>query len=359
MDLNNDGFIYFKLPKYLTNNSARININEIEITPCNDRSIAYINYKYNIDVKERSELDDVTGNLQKILTFDTGIVNILTGISKGLDNPIIYKGGYIMHINHRYKYLIEKVYYTALNRALKEKDFKKYRDIKRQISRFWRRREMIIKDHFNKMSRDVINKCKEAGIEEIIIGYNVNWKQNVNMGKKMNDQFYKIPYRELINMLKYKAEENNIKVIENEESYTSKTDAVNWETVEKHDTYSGKRGPRGLFRSAKKVLVNADVNGAINIMRKALEGKSNMLKELQEWIEKSKNICNPKVVKYTNKDIEKKEKKPYIKKERKGKKYYIISGLRDTLLKGKKKKMSKEEKNEIKARSLQDRILLY
>jgi IS605 OrfB family transposase len=269
-----------------------------------------------------------------------------------------------MHINHRYKYLIEKVYYPALNRALKEKDCKKYRDIKRQISKFWRRREMIIKDHFNKISRDIINKCIEIGIEEIIIGYNVNWKKNVNMGRNMNDIFYKIPYRELINMIKYKAEENNIKVIENEESYTSKTDAVNWETVESHDNYSGKRGPRGLFRSAKKVLVNADVNGAINIARKALVGKQNMLKELQEWIKEKKNICNPKVVKCMEKDrdIEKceEEKKPYIKKERKGKKYYIVRGLKNPILKGKnKKKMSKEEKNEIKARSLQDRIILY
>jgi hypothetical protein len=89
-----------------------------------------------------------------------------------------------------------------------------------------------------------------------------------------------------------------------------------------------------------------------------------MLKELQEWIKEKKNICNPKVVKCMEKDTGKEkceeEKKSYIKKERKGKKYYIVRGLKNPILKGKnKKKMSKEEKNEIKARSLQDRIILY
>jgi len=98
-------------------------------------------------------------------------------------------------------------------------------------------------------------------------------------------------------MIFNKAEEKGIKVVENEESYTSKCDSINWEDVKKHDEYSGKRIKRGLFSSGKHVLINADVNGAINIMRKGLRDNNNLLLELKEWLEDYKNFCNPEVVK--------------------------------------------------------------
>ena len=80
-----------------------------------------------------------------------------------------------------------------------------------------------------------------------------------------------IPYETLIGYLKYKCEMNGIKLIGTEESYTSKCDALAKETIEKHDVYQGKRIRRGLYQSSVGKLINADVNGALNIMRKVFD----------------------------------------------------------------------------------------
>ena len=99
----------------------------------------------------------------------------------------------------------------------------------------------------------------------IIIGYNKNWKQNCNLGKKGNLSFNKIPFAKLINKIKMK-----FNIITTEESYTSKCDSLSLEKIEKTDVYSGKRVTRGLFQSSTNKKINADLNGAINIMRKQI-----------------------------------------------------------------------------------------
>ncbi len=104
----------------------------------------------------------------------------------------------------------------------------------------------------------------------IIIGYNVNWKKNVNMGKNNNRTFYQIPYKKLLEKLKFKMLQKGSKVVQNEESYTSKCDSLSLEEIKKQEEYLGKRVKRGLFSSAIRKLINADLNGAINIMRKHL-----------------------------------------------------------------------------------------
>ena len=132
-------------------------------------------------------------------------------------------------------------------------------------------------------------------INELILGYNINWKQNLNIGKKNNFNFHYIPYKKLINFLFYKGEQNGIQIKETEESYTSKCDAFALEEIKKHDSYTGKRIKRGLFRSKDGTLLNADVNGAINIMRKYCYKTYNNLKDsLNMFIKQSKSfICNP------------------------------------------------------------------
>lgn len=79
-----------------------------------------------------------------------------------------------------------------------------------------------------------------------------------------------IPHRKLVDKIRYKAEEIGIVVVENEESYTSKCDALSLESVEKHKKYRGRRKYRGLFKSGNGKAVNADVNGAMNILRKVI-----------------------------------------------------------------------------------------
>jgi IS605 OrfB family transposase len=108
----------------------------------------------------------------------------------------------------------------------------------------------------------------------LIIGYNQGWKQDINLGKKTNQKFCNLPFYKFLNMLKYKCADRGIMVKTQEEYYTSKCSFLDGEEVCKHDSYLGKRVKRGLFRSSKGVEINADINGAYNILVKAI-GKFN------------------------------------------------------------------------------------
>lgn len=104
----------------------------------------------------------------------------------------------------------------------------------------------------------------------LVVGYNKGWKQNVNMGKRNNQKFTQIPFARLVSYLEYKCELAGIEIVIHEESYTSKCDSLAFEKIGKHENYLGKRKKRGLFQSSVGKLINADVNGALNIMRKVV-----------------------------------------------------------------------------------------
>jgi putative transposase len=106
-------------------------------------------------------------------------------------------------------------------------------------------------------------------IGTIVIGYNPDWKQNCHLGKRNNQNFVTIPFYKLIQQLDYKAEEQGIKVIKQEESHTSKCSFLDSESIRHHESYQGKRISRGLFQSKKGVIINADVNSSYNILKKA------------------------------------------------------------------------------------------
>lgn len=110
--------------------------------------------------------------------------------------------------------------------------------------------------------------CLFNDIGTIVIGHNKTWKQEVSLGKQNNQTFVSIPFNVLIEQIKYKAEEFNTQVFVVEESYTSKIDHLVLEEMKKQETYLGKRLKRGLFKSSCGKVLNADINGAIGIMRK-------------------------------------------------------------------------------------------
>ena len=134
------------------------------------------------------------------------------------------------------------------------------------------KRNRKIKDHLHKVSRFIVDYCVKKDIGTVVIGNNEDWKHNANIGKKNNQNFVQIPFFMLINQIKYKAEEKGINVILQEESHTSKCSFLDNESIEHHDLgkYIGKRFKRGLFRSAKGIIINADVNASLNIIKKAI-----------------------------------------------------------------------------------------
>ena len=132
------------------------------------------------------------------------------------------------------------------------------------------KRNRRVSDFLHKLSRDIVNQLVSKNITDLIIGYNVGWKQDINLGKVNNQKFVNIPYLKLVNMLKYKCLLEGINVITTEESYTSKCSFIDNESLSKQKDYLGKRKHRGLFISNKGLEINADVNGSYNILKKAV-----------------------------------------------------------------------------------------
>ena len=141
--------------------------------------------------------------------------------------------------------------------------------LKTKIGKLYEKRNNRINYCLHERSKELIELLASNGIIKLVIGYNKNWKQDINLGKRTNQNFVQIPFYTLIEYIKYKAQEKNIEVITHGESYTSKCSFLDDEEICKHEKYAGKRVKRGLFRSSNGHEINADINAAYNIARKA------------------------------------------------------------------------------------------
>ena len=202
-------------------------------------------------------------NQKNVLSIDLGLNNLCTCITNTGKKPFIINGKPLKAINQ----------YFNKERA-KYMSFVGDKGFSRRCAKATLRRNNQISNYLHHVSKYIINYCVAHDIGTIVIGHNDGWKQEVNLGKKTNQHFVNIPFNTLIQQLEYKGEENGIKVISTEESYTSKVDHFAKETMEHHENYLGKRVKRGLFMSSTKQLINADINGAIGIARKVLGDKS-------------------------------------------------------------------------------------
>jgi len=191
--------------------------------------------------------------------IDIGINNLaaLTSNKMGFV-PCIVNGRPIKSINQ---------YYNKRRAELQSK-LGKDRYASRRLDRLTNKRTRKIMHYMHTASKHLIDVLVAEGIGTLVIGKNPNWKQEVNIGKRNNQNFVAIPHARFIDLLTYKAKLVGIEVIVTEESYTSKCSFLDREPIKKHETYVGKRIKRGIFRSATGKLINADVNGAYNIIRK-------------------------------------------------------------------------------------------
>ncbi|MFX1465088.1 MAG: RNA-guided endonuclease InsQ/TnpB family protein [Promethearchaeota archaeon] len=199
---------------------------------------------------------------RRIAGIDLGVSNIITMVNNIGKKPIVVKddGRGIKSINQFYQK--EKARLQSIYDRQEIQDGTKMKKLRVTYDR-------KSKDYLHKLSRSLINWCVQHRIGKLVIGYNPEWKQQVDLGKWNNQTFVLIPYMKLINMIQYKTEEQGIAVELVEESHTSKCSFLDNETIEHHEQYLGKRVRRGLFRSAQGLLINADVNGACNIVRKS------------------------------------------------------------------------------------------
>ena len=241
--------IYVPYPKLLHDKE----IKTIEIKFINGKIKYCVNYINKIVIEKKEVIVESTDSI----SVDLGVKNLMTIYDPTGEQHII-PGNFIVSTNYHYSHLIGKA---------------QSNNNKKKINKLLIKRDNIINNHFN-----MIVKCLELKYSHkkmIIVGYNKQWKREANLGKRNNLTFNKIPYLLLIKKMKDKFKDKDIIIKLNEESYTSKCDALANEPIKFQETYLGKRTKRGLFSSSKNKLINADINGAINIMRKVFTNYEN------------------------------------------------------------------------------------
>jgi putative transposase len=199
---------------------------------------------------------------------------LIAGIDVGLNNlaaiasnkpgfvPVLVNGRPLKYINQRY---------NKRRAQLQAKLGQPGRT--RRIERLTTKRTRQINHYLHTHSRRIIDLLVREAIGTLVIGKNDGWKQQISIGKRNNQNFVQVPHARFIEMLSYKAELVGIQVVLTNESHTSKCSFLDDEPICHHEHYAGKRIQRGLFRAAdRRTVYNADVNGAYNIIRKAIPG---------------------------------------------------------------------------------------
>lgn len=236
-------------------------IKEIRIIPKFKAKYFEIQYTYQVE-NIQNKLD-----LTKALSIDVGINNLCSCVTSDGFSFII-DGKKIKSINQWYNKE------NARLQSIKDKQGITYLTNK-QINLVTNRNNKI-NDYVNKTCRYIINFCIDNNIGNLVIGYNETLQQNANLGKSNNQNFVNIPVGNIKEKLEYLCELNNIKFYKQEESYTSKASFFDNDEIPKYNpnapktyTFSGKRVKRGLYKTATNKMINADINGALNILKKS------------------------------------------------------------------------------------------
>jgi transposase len=266
----NEKSVYIWIPKPKKLN--KMQLKEINIVPLYDGFKYKICYMY---VKEKI-VNNIAITAENSISIDLGVKNLMTIYNPTGEQKII-RGSRIKCTNELYNYKI--------NQKKSELKTRNNKYTSNKLQKLYMNREKEI----NKNILEIVNTIKTyySSKKILIIGYNEKWKQNVNLGKTTNRKFVSIPYKKIIKALRYHLKDKQI--IEVNEYYTSKCDALALEDIKKQEIYQGNREKRGLFSSSVGKLINADINGSINIMRKYFD-----LREIS-----GKNICNPSLFKIT------------------------------------------------------------
>ena len=258
-----EGYPYLKLPKTkLTVNLGKLKpgrLKEVTIKPY------YDTYKICI-VSEEPDMESIDLDYEKHLSLDLGIDNFAaSGNDCGLA-PFIIKGNKIKAYNQ---------WFNKKNAYLRSQ-LPKGQYSSRKIQCIWKKRNHKMMDFYNKAASFVIHYCINHKIGNLVIGKNPKWKQGLEIGRLNNQNSCYISHAHFIRKLTEMATKYGIRLIITEESYTSKASFLDNDELPvygeaNHPAFSGKRIHRGLYKSKEGVLINADVNAACNILRKAVK----------------------------------------------------------------------------------------
>ena len=244
--------LFIDIPQWDKYGESIINFNQIRLK-------SYKNF-IKVEIVYEKAIEQADVDKSKYAAIDLGVDNLATMVTE--KGCTIYNGRYLKSYNRHFNKRL--VYLQSI------KDRQNIKKCTKRIRGMYDKRDRYFEDAFHKVSRQIVDTLIEQKIGTLAVGYNVGWKQKSDMGKVSNQKFIQIPFARLANYLRYKCELVGINFVEHEESYTSKCDALAFEEIGKHDVYLGKRVKRGLFQSSVGKLINADQNGALNIMRKVV-----------------------------------------------------------------------------------------
>lgn len=246
---------------YFSNLSSDPVLKEVKIKPYYGRFLLCLT------LEEPDVAFDPSGS--HVCAIDLGTDNFAAIVCDD-HSSAIYKGGAVLSkIQWFHKQRAKYVSIITKGHEKKHAVSKRLRDLSFHYANF-------VKDQCHKISRSIIDFCMEHQCGTLILGVNLLWKQRSNMNKINNQNFVSMPITLLRTMITYKALNAGIRIIEQEESYTSKADLIANDRIptygvdDKDASFSGKRIKRGLYRCSNGMILNADCHAAANIMRKAI-----------------------------------------------------------------------------------------
>ena len=231
---------------------------------------------FTLEVSYQREVPEQKPDNQQYLSIDIGADNLAALVSNQDLTPILITGKGLQNLNAYYNDEAAR-----LKNIAKKTNNRYYTN---RIDTLTNKRNAKIKDYMHKASRYIITYALEHNVNTIVIGYNKNLKRTAmskkgvrdlsvreqSAKKKARKTYVPIPHLNLVHMIQYKAEEVGIRVICTEEKYTSGTSFLDHEAPTEKYYNKTRRITRGLFQSNKGTLINADVNGALQILKKAV-----------------------------------------------------------------------------------------
>ena len=250
--------VEIKIPPILTDKK----IKEIRILPKSKARFFEIQYTYEVECVQRNL------NQNNALALDLGVNNLVTAVSSE-GSSFILDGRKLKSVNQWFNKE------NARLQSIKDRQGDKRRTTNRQ-KLLADKRNRQVNDYMSKTAKKIMDYCIANDIGTLVVGYHEIFQRNCDMGKQNNQNFVNIPYGKLRSKLEYLCELNGILFVKQEESYTSKASFWDKDVIPVYNAdnpqsynFSGKRVKRGMYRTASGKLLNADVNGALNILRKS------------------------------------------------------------------------------------------
>lgn len=240
--------ISFKLPPVLEDKKVK----EIRVIPKQSARFFELHYVY------QKECSSGTYNKNNALAIDLGVNNLMT-CTTNTGKSFIVDGKWIKSVNQYANKRSARLKSVLAKQGLKQSN---------RLDRLWNKRNNRIHDYILKACRYVVEYCKKEDIGHIVLGFNKDMTRRVNLGKRTNQTLVSLPMGKIKNTLDYMARDAGIILHLQEESYTSKASFWDDDAIGQGN-FSGRRIQRGLYKTAKGLTINADINGSLNILKKS------------------------------------------------------------------------------------------